>query len=102
MDKGAFIKENNTNLIKTTLNDLKYIKSIVIFTAEESNSLTNLLENAGYAFVPVIGEYNGNQDNLYAVFNLSFDFMLRLIGTTTFQNVQISILYLKIISRTVS
>ena len=78
MDKVAFIKENNTNLIKTTLNDLKYIKSIVIFTAEESNSLTNLLENAGYAFVPVTGEYNGNQDNLYAVFNLSLNSALYL------------------------
>lgn len=78
MDKGAFIKENNTNLIKTTLNDLKYIKSIVIFTAEESNSLTNLLENAGYAFVPVTGEYNSNQDNLYAVFNLSLNSALYL------------------------
>ena len=78
MDKGAFIKENNTNLIKTTLNDLKYIKSIVIFTAEESNSLTNLLENAGYAFVPVTGEYNGNQNDLYAVFNLSLNSALYL------------------------
>ena len=49
MDKVAFIKENNTNFIKTTLNDFKYIKSIVIFSAEESDSLMNLLKNAGYA-----------------------------------------------------
>ena len=50
----------------------------MIFTAEESNSLTNLLENAGYAFVPVTGEYNGNQDNIYAVFNLSLNSALYL------------------------
>ena len=78
MDKVAFMKENNTNLIKTTQNDFKYIKSIVIFSAEESDSLMNLLKNAGYAFVPVTGEYNGNKANLYAVFNLSLNSALYL------------------------
>lgn len=78
MDKVAFIKENNTNLMKTNQNDFKHIKSIVIFSTEEPNSLMNILENAGYAFVPVTGEYNGNSNNLYAVFNLSLNSALYL------------------------
>ena len=66
-------------------NVFDFIKTLVVFTAENHNStelkrsqnkkqnesLLIALKDAGYKFAPVIGRFHGNPEHHYAVFNMS-------------------------------
>lgn len=70
------------------------IKSLVVFTAENPNtvelkrsqnkklnkSLLSILNDAGYKFVPAIGQFYGNPEHPYVVFNMSLETAKRLCG----------------------
>ena len=71
-----------------------HIKTLVVFTAENPNStevtrsqnkklnksLLKTLKDAGYKFVPAIGQFYGNPEHPYIVFNMSLKTAKRLCG----------------------
>ena len=75
-------------------NVFDFIKTLVVFTAENHNStelkrsqnkkqnesLLIALKDAGYKFAPVIGRFHGNPEHHYAVFNMSLKAAKMLCG----------------------
>lgn len=75
-------------------NVFDFIKTLVVFTAENHNStelkrsqnkkqnesLLIALKDAGYEYVPVIGRFHGNPEHHYAVFNMSLEAAKMLCG----------------------
>lgn len=75
-------------------NVFDFIKTLVVFTAENHNStelkrsqnkkqnksLLIALKDAGYEYVPVIGRFHGNPEHHYAVFNMSLKAAKMLCG----------------------
>ena len=75
-------------------NGFNNIKTLVIFTAENPNStevkrsqnkklnksLLKTLKEAGYKFVPAIGQLYGNPEHPYVIFNMSLETAKRLCG----------------------
>lgn len=70
------------------------IKSLVVFTAENpdstelprsenkklNKSLLNTIKSGGYKYVPAIGQFYGNPEHPYVVFNMSLDTAKHLCG----------------------
>lgn len=75
-------------------NVFDFIKTLVVFTAENHNStelkrsqnkkqnksLLIALKDAGYEYVPVIGRFHGSSEHHYAVFNMSLKAAKMLCG----------------------
>ena len=75
-------------------NVFDFIKTLVVFTAENHNStelkrsqnkkqnesLLIALKDAGYEYVPVIGRFHGSSEHHYAVFNMSLEAAKLLCG----------------------
>ena len=75
-------------------NGFNNIKTLVIFTEENPNStevkrsqnkklnksLLKTLKEAGYKFVPAIGQFYGNPEHPYVIFNMSLETAKRLCG----------------------
>ena len=75
-------------------NVFDFIKTLVVFTAENHNStelkrsqnkkqnesLLIALKDAGYKFAPVIGRFHGSSEHHYAVFNMSLKAAKMLCG----------------------
>ena len=75
-------------------NVFDFIKTLVVFTAENHNStelkrsqnkkqnksLLLALKDAGYEYVPVIGRFHGSSEHHYAVFNMSLKAAKMLCG----------------------
>lgn len=75
-------------------NVFDFIKTLVVFTAENHNStelkrsqnkkqnksLLIALKDAGYEYVPVIGRFHGSSEHHYAVFNMSLEAAKMLCG----------------------
>ena len=79
---------------KRKQNVFDFIKTLVVFTAENHNStelkrsqnkkqnksLLIALKDAGYEYVPVIGRFHGSSEHHYAVFNMSLKAAKMLCG----------------------